>query len=219
MFEHRLYLPSIGAILAVSAACASTLESKALSCRHTRENAAGILALTVIALSTATYTRNNAWHSELTLWSDAIAKKPDNPRAYNMVGNYYQTNFRIYDALGYFKKALEVDSSYAEARSNLGNGYVQTGRLDEGLSELMITATSNRFDEIDTGILYYNIGKAFHLKGLPDLALENLNRALRAVPNEPAVYALLGEVFKQKNLPEQSAANFKKAHELDPGKY
>jgi tetratricopeptide (TPR) repeat protein len=215
MFEHRLYLPSIGAILAVTAACACVLESKALSVSH----AAGILALTVIALSTATYARNNVWHTELTLWSDAIAKKPDNPRAYNMVGIYYQTNFRIYDALGYFKKALEVDSSYAEARSNLGNGYVQTGRIDEGLNELILTEKTNRFDEIDTGVLYYNIGKAFHMKGLPDLALANLNRALRTIPNEPAVYALLGEVFKQKNLPEQSAANFKKAHELDPGKY
>jgi Tfp pilus assembly protein PilF len=219
MFEHRLYLPGIGVILAVTAACACVLESTALNCRHSREFAATILVLTVIALSTATYARNKVWKNELTLWSDAIAKKPDNPRGYNMVGIYYQTNFRIYDAIGYFRKALEVDSSYAEARSNLGNGYVQTGRIDEGLNELMITAKTNRFDEIDTGVLYYNIGKAFHLKGLPDLAIENLNRALHTIPNEPAVYALLGEVFKQKKLPEQSAENFKKAHQLDPGKY
>ena len=219
MFEHRLYLPSIGAILAVTATFAYALESQVLNVRYSRKSAACILALTVIALSSAAYARNEVWKNELTLWSDAIAKKPDNPRAYNMVGIYYQTHFRIYDAIGYFRKALEVDSFYAEARSNLGNGYVQTGRVDEGLNELMITAKSNRFDEIDTGILYYNIGKSFYLKGMPDLALENLNRALRSIPNEPAVYALLGEVYTQKNLPEQSSANFKKAHELDPGKY
>jgi tetratricopeptide (TPR) repeat protein len=136
-----------------------------------------------------------------------------------MVGSYYQANFRMYDAIYYFSKALEVDSSYAEARSNLGNAYIQTGRIDEGLNELMITSKNNRFDEIDTGILYYNIGRGYLKKGLPEQALDNLNRALRYIPNEPAVYSLLGEVFQQKNMPEQSSAHFKKAHELDPARY
>ena len=76
-----------------------------------------------------------------------------------MVGIYLQANFRIYEAINYFRKALEVDNSYAEARSNLGNAYILTDRVEEGLNELMITARSHRFDAIDTGILYYNIGK------------------------------------------------------------
>jgi tetratricopeptide (TPR) repeat protein len=219
MFEHRLYLPSIGAILAVTAAIVYALEKTSLLRRHVRISAACILAVTVITLSYAAHARNRVWKNELTLWTDVIAKQPGNPRGYNMVGIYYQANFRIYDAIYYFRKALEVDSSYAEARSNLGNAYIQTGRLDEGLNELMITAKSNRFDAIDTGILYYNIGKGFHLKGMPDPAIENLNRALRYIPNEAAVYYLLGEAFQRKNRPEQSAASFNKAHELDPGRY
>ena len=81
-----------------------------------------------------------------------VAKTPLNPRGYNMLGSYCQANFRIYEAIGYFRKALEVDSTYAEARSNLGNAYIQTGMIDEGLKELMITARNNRFDEIDSGI-------------------------------------------------------------------
>jgi Tfp pilus assembly protein PilF len=83
----------------------------------------------------------------------------------------------------------------------------------------MISARNNRFDEIDTGILYLNIAKGFKQKGLPDLALENLNKALHCIPNEPAVYSLLGEVYRQKGLVEQSATSFNKAHQLDPLKY
>jgi tetratricopeptide (TPR) repeat protein len=184
-----------------------------------QKTAVCILIVVIVVFSSTTYARNRAWKNELTLWMDVIAKKPLNPRGYNMVGSYYQANFRIYDAIGYFRKALEVDSSYAEARSNLGNAYILTGKIDEGLNELVITLNNNRFDEIDTGILYYNIGKGFFRKGMADRALENLNMALSTIPNEPAVYALIGEVYKQKNLPEQSAAYFKKAHELDPGKY
>jgi len=219
MFEHRLYLPSIGIILAVTAAFVHALEKSALNCNHARRSAACILAAAVIALSCTAYERNGVWKTELTLWSDVIAKKPLNPRGYNMVGIYYQASFRIYDAIYYFRKALEVDSSYAEARSNLGNAYIQTGRVDEGLNELMISARNNRFDEIDTGILYYNIGKGFYRKGMPDAAIENLKIAQRLIPNEAGVYFLLGEAYQRKNQSEQSSAYFKKAHELDPGKY
>ena len=219
MFEHRVYLPSTGAILAVAAAVVYALEISARDRIRVRVSAACLLVALVTMLAYAAHVRNTVWRSELTLWTDAIAKKPLNPRAYNMVGIYLQANFRIYEAIDYFKKALEVDNSYAEARSNLGNAYILTGRVDEGLNELMITARSHRFDAIDTGILYYNIGKAYHRKGLPDRALEYLNLALRLIPDEAALHSLLGEVYRQKNLPEQSAAYFKKAHELEPTKY
>ena len=219
MFEHRLYLPSIGVIIAIIGLFVHLFQKGALiRCRSLRP-AACILAIVVLALSCTTYQRNKVWKNELTLWSDAIAKKTDNPRAYNMVGIYYQAHASIFDAITYFRKALEVDSSYAEARSNLGNAYVQAGRVDEGLKELMIAAQSNRFDAIDTGILYYNIGKGFQRKGMPGQAIEYLNSALSYIPQEAAVFFLLGEIYKQQNMIEQSKVCFKTAHELDPEKY
>jgi hypothetical protein len=217
MFEHRLYLPSIGAVIAVISVIVYALERT--GSRFALRMAAGILIVVTITLSCAAHLRNRVWQNELTLWTDVITKTPGNPRGYNMVGNYYLTSFRIYDAIGYFRKALEADSSYAEARSNLGNAYILIGRIDEGLNELMITARNNRFDEIDTGILYYNIGKGFHRKGMPDQAIEYLRRSLVYIPEEAAVYSLLGDVYRQKGLPEQGSAYAQKAHELDPGKY
>jgi tetratricopeptide (TPR) repeat protein len=136
-----------------------------------------------------------------------------------MVGAYYQAHFKISDAILFFRKALEQDRSYAEARSNLGNAYLQLGRIDDGLNELMITEKTNRFDAIDTGILYYNIGKAFNLKGMPDQAIQNLNRARLYIPNEGAIFSLLGEVYQKKNMPAESSACLKRARELDPAKY
>jgi tetratricopeptide (TPR) repeat protein len=219
MFEHRLYLPSIGAILCITAFIAYLLDKTEFNRSQLRRFAAGSLLIAVIALAFASHARNRVWKDELTLWTDVIAKTPRNPRGYNMVGNYYQANARVYDAIDYYRKALEVESSYAEARSNLGNAYIQIGRIDEGLNELMVTANNNRFDEIDTGILYYNIGKGLYRKGLNEPAIDNLMRALRYIPNEAAVYALLGEAYRQVGQTDQSAANFRRAHELDPAKY
>lgn len=219
MFEHRLYLPGIGAIIAVTAATAHLLEKPLLTPGQARRSAALVLAAAVMALSIAAYVRNGVWKNELTLWSDAIAKKPLNPRGYNMLGSYYRSGFRIYDAIYYYRKALEVDSNYAEARTNLGNAYIQTGRFEEGMNELMAAAASNRFDAIDAGILYYNIGKGFYQKGMIDQAVTNLTIALRFNPAEPWVHFLLGEAYRKKNMPTESAASFRKAHELDPGKF
>ncbi len=219
MFEHRLYLPSIGAFIAIAALFAHVWENAGLFRKCSLKPAACILAIVIIALSCTAYQRNKVWSSELSLWSDVIAKNPLNPRAYNMVGNYYQANARFFDAIPYFIKALEVDSSYAEARSNLGNAYVQTGRIDEGLNELMITVKSNRFDAIDTGILYFNIAKGLYFKGMTDQAIENLNKSLIYMPNEASIYFLLGQLYVQKNMTEKSAASFKAAHNLDPDKY
>jgi tetratricopeptide (TPR) repeat protein len=219
MFEHRLYLPSIGAILAVAATLVHLLEKTAGDRRRVRISAASIMIVAVTALSCAAHLRNKVWKTELALWSDVIAKKPLNPRGYNMMGSCLQAEYRIHDAIFYFRKALEVDSSYAEARSNLGNAYILTGRVDEGLNELMVALGSNRFDSIDTGILYYNIGKGYYRKGMTDKAIENLKTALHFIPNEPAVHSLLGGAYQRMNMPGQSAAHFKKAHELDPGRY
>lgn len=219
MFEHRLYLPGIGLIIAVTAAFVTAVEKTALTRRQMRQSAAAVLVVTVLVLATATYARNAVWKNELTLWSDAIAKHPDNPRGYNMVGSYYRANFRIYEAIDYFRKALEVDNSYAGARSNLGNAYIQTGRTDEGIRELLIVAAANRFDAIDSGLLHYNIAKGYYQKGKTGLAIEHLHSALRFSPKEPWVYFLLGEAYLKEHRIEQGAACFKKAHELNPGKF
>ena len=83
----------------------------------------------------------------------------------------------------------------------------------------MITAKSNRFDAIDTGILYYNIGKGMYFKGMYDQAIENLNRSIYFMPNEAPVYFLLGELYKLKNMPEKSASSLKFAHDLKQGRF
>lgn len=219
MFEHRLYLPGIGAIIAVVGGFGYVWENTVLVDKLSFKTPLYILAAVVIALSCTAYQRNKVWKTELSLWSDAIIKKPLNPRGYNMIGSYYQSSARFVNAIPYFRKALEVDSTYAEARSNLGNAYLHTGRIDAGLDELMITAKSNRFDAIDTGILYYNIGKGMYFKGMYDQAIENLNRSIYFMPNEAPVYFLLGEVYKLKNMAEKSATSFKYAHDLDPGRF
>lgn len=219
MFEHRLYLPSMGAFTAITALSVYALERMAPEKNGWRLIMVALCAGVVLLLSWATYNRNKVWKNEITLWSDVIAKKPKNPRGYNMLGNYYLANFRVYEAIYYFQKTLEADSFYHAARSNLGRAYIMTGRVDEGLKELLFTKDVHRFDAIDTGVLYYNIGHGYFMKGLPDQALANLTVALRYIPNDAGLHHLLGKVYKSKNLAAESEASFRRAHQLEPARY
>lgn len=204
MFEHRVYLPSIGLILAVVASVVHLWQTNTCAHRAGTVPLVIVLMIVVTLFSAATYQRNKVWQSELTLWSDAIAKKPDNPRAYNMVGVYYQNHFRLQEAIKYFARALMVDGNYAEARSNYGSGLIQSGNLNEGLKQLLLTARNNRFDAIDSGILYFLIGKAYYQKGDLDQAYYNLTQAQLYAPKEMAIQMLRQEVVTRR---ERSAAH------------
>lgn len=219
IFEHRLYLPSIGALLAIVSLADFTLEQPALCRLPMRRYAGCLLAAVIVLFSTATWIRNGVWKDELTLWTDAARKRPDNPRAHNMVGVYYMKQVRMAEAIRSFQRALEADASYAEARSNLGSSYVQIGMLDEGLRELQLAAASNRFDAIDTGILYYNLGKCLYLKGMTDRAIQYYTMAIQLIPNQAAVNHDLGRAYERSNQMQLRDHYLKKAHELDPQHY
>lgn len=210
MMEHRLYLPSIGALLA-----AAPLAAAALAARPRLQRPAVLLgALLVIGLCCATIVRNRVWRDAASLWGDAAAKHPGNPRAHNMLGIHYQSRQRLPEAIAAFERALATDPGYAEARSNLGNAYVQTGRIDAGQRELLQALRANRFDPIDTGILHLNIGKSYLARGMADEALTHLRSALMGIPDEPALHYSLGQAYALKGDRENSERHLSRARQL-----
>lgn len=87
IFEHRVYLPSIGIFLIVS-----TVLTKAVG-RFSQKKylSYGIIASMIIivtALSAATYVRNAVWVDEVALWDDVV-QKTGKAIGYNNRGNAY----------------------------------------------------------------------------------------------------------------------------------
>src|SRR5690606_29386455 len=104
--EHRMYLALAPLVVAVCVAGRRLLiaPSKAQTPRSF------IIATTVVivALGTATFARNQAYRSELTLWQDTVAKKPENPRAQNNLGLALRSAGRIDEAKAAFRRAIEL---------------------------------------------------------------------------------------------------------------
>ena len=68
----------------------------------------------------------------------AIAKDPNNPELYNVMGRVYETGLKDYDnAEKFFRKALEFNPDYTDALSNLGRIFYNQGVNKQGEANMI----------------------------------------------------------------------------------
>jgi tetratricopeptide (TPR) repeat protein len=114
IFEHRMYLPSVGLVLAVVVGAAAGLPE-----RLTRP-AAAALAAAALVLGAATYARNEVWRSESRLWKDVLAKSPKKVRPLLAMGERMLELRRVGEAERYFERAYQLDPGHATVLVQLG---------------------------------------------------------------------------------------------------
>jgi tetratricopeptide (TPR) repeat protein len=125
--EHRMYLPLAAVVTGLVLGLEKILVRPVLLAA-----AAGVIA---VGLATATAIRNEAYLSEITLWSDTVAKRPGNDRARNNLGNALFLAGRIREAITQYEEALQLHPhGDADAEYNLGQSYLQEGRLPEAIA-------------------------------------------------------------------------------------
>jgi Tfp pilus assembly protein PilF len=219
IFEHRMYLPSVGIISGIVSIIFITRERIEVKWPKIGRLVIPLLALTVLVMSFATYSRNMVWRNQFALWEDVVQKNPRNHRGHNMIGIIYKEKGQIENAIGAFRMSLQIKPDYAEAHVNLGNAYLTRGMLDDALREFMTALSLQSLDRIDTAGLYQNIGAYFMKKGLSDKAIEYFRYAELITPESASVYYNLAIAFSRKGLHRQAAEFFNKAHLLNPDKY
>jgi len=124
LYEHRLYLPSVGAFLSIASGF-SLLEGR-LRRKHPRAQKGMVLvgAAVVFAISAATYARNEVWRDEATLWEDVVSKSPNKDRPHNTLGSLYLNRNRPDLAYRELCRTLEINPDYWAAHVNLGSWYM-----------------------------------------------------------------------------------------------
>lgn len=118
IFEHRLYLPSAGALVAITAAimCAA---DKLGQLPYARLLATFTLLTVALALAIATYKRNAVWSDELTLWQDAYLKAPRKARVVNNYAAALILRGKAETALPLLIEAIEISPGYFATWNNL----------------------------------------------------------------------------------------------------
>lgn len=235
IFEHRLYLPSIGFFIT------STTALEGLS----KNSKAKIWAvsLIIVLLSVTAFYRNSLWREPQMLWEDALAKFPKNVRAYNALSVIYKEKKDYDRAMTYLENAQQINPAYYPLYFNMGDIHYKLGNYAKAIEyfNLVLSAKpSYRFhlDSLTSLAIAYseigdtenavatfqktirvfplvlapynNLGMQYLKMGKPDLAIEVLNKALE-IRESPNIYYNLSRAYTLQGNTEKSRIMKEKA--------
>ncbi|MBI2982134.1 MAG: tetratricopeptide repeat protein [Deltaproteobacteria bacterium] len=211
IFEHRVYLPSVGIFLSF---CAAWRLGVARIKSSPRRKIFGLLSMGIIILplSMATYQRNRIWKDELTLWQDVVRKAPYKARGYNNLGNAYDAKGRPEEAIREYQAALQLKPDYADAHNNLGLAYKNQGRWEEAILKFQI-ALRIQPDLVEA---HNNLGNTYKDQGRWEEAIREFRTTLQLKPEYADAHNNLGVACQNQGRWEEAVREFQTAVSLQP---
>ncbi len=238
--DRYTYVPSVGIFL--------VLLMLVLSLKIKEKLKLFIISLACVLYLVGFLQYRPVWKNSHTLFSDVIKKYPDKiPVAYNNLGLYYRNEKNMLsEAAQMFRKSINIDPSYHNAYTNLGNTYFQQQEYKKaipiyntllGMRPGTAEAYSNRgasysqlgemekaLADLDTAIMLNpNYIDAYSNRALirlntqmPDEAIEDFNKLIKWLPRNPTYFNARGVAYQKKGLHEKAIKDFNKAIELNP---
>ncbi len=208
IFEHRLYLPSIGFITSVCTAGYLVLNK--VTNKKIYQSIPAIVVILVLCI--ITYNRNNLWNNKLSMWRDVVEKAPKHTTALISLSSALIDNGLYDEAEKYLRKLLRIDPNYERAYYNLGYIYAKKKKPEEARQYFLKTI------EINPAFYkaYNNLGSIYLSEGDYERAFESFKKALKINPYDPTIYYNLGNLFYKNNRLEKAKELYSRAIELNP---
>jgi len=183
--EHRMYLPVAAVITIVVLAIYLVAGSGRLSWVA--------YASLALGLGIATARRNGVYGSELTLWGDTVAKRPDNARAHCSLGFALASiPGKLPEAISEYETAIRIHPNYSEAYNDLGIALEGVpGRSNDAIQSFE-EAVRIRPDFAEAN---NNLGMVLAQAGRVPEAIQHYQEALRTRPDYPEAACNLGSIL------------------------
>ena len=201
IFEHRLYIPSIGFIIFFVCGIFYIMSEK-----H-KKLLLSSLVLIISILSIMTYMRNNIWKTPFSLWNDVIKKSPNKSRPYLSRGLFYYMKGDLDLAIADYTRAIKLKPDYAQVYINRSISYRSKGLLDKALADI----NKSIYYKPDLAEAYNTRANLFFLKGEMDQAISDYNKALKINPAYGEAYFNRALVYFHKDEIEKYQADLNKA--------
>jgi tetratricopeptide (TPR) repeat protein len=189
IFEHRMYLPSVGVILAVIVAAA--IFARRFLGGPFEKVLIPIAVVIVLALSVSTYRRNTVWSSPVSLWEDSTRKSPGKDRPHYNLGVALLAAGRNAEAERSLLKAIEINPDDAKSHNNLALAFSKQGRHAEAIDVYIKSIVI----EPEHAKSYNNLGIALIKTGRQEEAIAMFQKSIDIQPAFAEPYFNLGRLY------------------------
>lgn len=179
IFEHRMYVPLAGLVMAAVACCHGWF--RRLPTSQATTVGLTLAVLTILALTARTVARNRDYHDAKVMWEKVLEYRPRNPRAWANLSEIHLQRGDPAAALAACERAFEVAPHYHDAYKHLARSLVEMGRVPEAIE----TYQRALRDKPGDYQVLTNLGEALARVGRNDEALDAFKRAIAANPAEP----------------------------------
>lgn len=200
LVEYRLYLPMFGFALLAS----YTLFS--LSLRKTAVPVV-IFTLLITALGAATFVRNTVYRNEMTLWTDVVAKRPDNPRGHYNLGRVLHLAGRLEEAITHYRQTVDKQPTHRAALSNMGIALSSLQRHDEAIAAHRRASEVGSYDPA----IHYNLGTALDEAERREEAVAAYREAISLKPDYTDAHFNCGNSYAGLHMTAEARACYERA--------
>jgi tetratricopeptide (TPR) repeat protein len=136
LVEHRMYLPLAApatlTVLAIYAGLCHLENKRLIGLKSAQKLGFGLVAIVITIFCFITWKRNQDYASELGMWQDVVARRPDNRRARYCLAALLTANGRAAEAVEHFKAFAQARPDY-EALANVANALAESGNKEEAI--------------------------------------------------------------------------------------
>ncbi|MBI1914036.1 MAG: tetratricopeptide repeat protein [Planctomycetes bacterium] len=211
-FEHRMYLPLVALVVLAVLAGDWALRRFVPDGAGRRGLAVGCVVLPVAVLATLTLGRNDDYRSVVSIWTDAVAKRPSLGRGHGALATVHLKLGHFEEAVPHFEEAVRLLPADGLFRTAQAVNWLKTGQLDRAVAAL------ERVTREGPGYAsgHDALGLALLLQGKGNRAVECFRRAVEIAPRSAAFrYRLATALFRQGHRKE-AETEYEEGLRLDP---
>ncbi|MEO7145666.1 MAG: tetratricopeptide repeat protein, partial [Bryobacteraceae bacterium] len=132
-------------------------------------------------------------------FQNALTQDPTYSQAALYLGRTYNSLFDEASAEKYFRRAIEIDPDYIEARVSFAGMLLDTGDVDEAIRQLNVATQRQPND----AMALYLQAQAYRMKQLYPQAIDSARQAIRLTPNNGEAHFWLAEALRMSgNYPD-----------------
>jgi tetratricopeptide (TPR) repeat protein len=217
IFEHRLYLPSLGIFLTVTAIATIGLIRLQQSFHKIYRITLPLVTGVILVLVGTTYTRNAVWGTWISIWSDTVAKSPNKPRAHNVLGIGYYYDLKFDKALQEYQEAVRLKPDFVEGYFNIGLVYKERKQYAELIPLYFKILSISVYDANHFAGLYNDIGISYAELGELDRSIDAFANAVKHTPNNVEFRNNLAFALSKAGKLDAALQEYEKTLLFEPG--